>query len=46
MAKADQTKIGRGGMDLLGEDYCLVGGDLRNWLDIASRLLEAGLDLE
>ncbi|CAO3625477.1 unnamed protein product [Mucor fragilis] len=46
MADADQAKIGRGGMDLMGKDYCLVGGDLRNWPDIVSRLLEAGLNLE
>ncbi|KAL9547004.1 hypothetical protein MBANPS3_006391 [Mucor bainieri] len=46
MAEADQARIGRGGMDLLGKDYCLLGGDLRSWPDIASRLVEAGLDLE
>ncbi|CEP10343.1 hypothetical protein [Parasitella parasitica] len=42
----EQGKLGRGGMDLLGKDYSLLGGDLRNWPDIAKRLLDAGLDLE
>lgn len=46
MAEADQAKIGRGGMDLLGKDYCLLGGDLRNWSDIADSLLKAGLNVE
>ncbi|CAO0795251.1 unnamed protein product [Mucor circinelloides] len=46
MTEADQAKIGRGGMDLLGKDYCLLGGDLRNWSDIANSLLKAGLNIE
>lgn len=46
LADSDQIKIGRGGMDLLSKDYSILGGDLRNWSDIANRLVEAGLDLE
>lgn len=41
----DQVKIERGGMDLKSTSYCLLGADLRNWSDIATRLVEAGLDL-
>lgn len=42
----DQVKIERGGMDLKSASYCLLGGDLRNWTDVATRLIEAGLDLK
>lgn len=40
------VKIERGGMDLKGPDYCMLGGDLRNWTDITTRLVDAGLDLK
>ncbi|KAI8646395.1 leucine carboxyl methyltransferase 2-like protein [Parasitella parasitica] len=46
MGDGEQGKIGRGGIDLSGKDYSLLGGDLRNWSGIANRLLDAGLDLE
>lgn len=42
----ENLKIARGGMDLLGTDYCLLGGDLRNWDDIGEKMKEAGLDLK
>ena len=42
----EDVKIGRGGMDLLSSEYCLIGGDLRKWSDIATRLIDAGLDLK
>jgi tRNA wybutosine-synthesizing protein 4 len=42
----DQVKIERGGMDLKGSSYCMLGADLRNWSDIANRLVDAGLDLK
>lgn len=40
------VKIERGGMDLKGPDYCILGGDLRNWTDITKRLVDAGLNLK
>jgi tRNA wybutosine-synthesizing protein 4 len=33
-------------MDLKSPNYCLIGGDLRNWEDIAKRLIDSGLDVE
>lgn len=40
----DQVKIERGGMDLKSTSYCLLGGDLRNWSEIVTRMVDAGLD--
>lgn len=40
----EKVKIERGGMDLKSTGYCLLGGDLRNWSDIASRMIDAGFD--
>lgn len=42
----EQAKIERGGMDLKSSSYCLLGGDLRNWSDITTKLVDAGLDLK
>jgi tRNA wybutosine-synthesizing protein 4 len=39
-----EVKIERGGMDLKSSNYCILGGDLRNWTDITKRLVNAGLD--
>ncbi|KAI8987681.1 S-adenosyl-L-methionine-dependent methyltransferase [Mycotypha africana] len=41
---AGDVKLERGGMDLKCSDYCLLGGDLRNWHEIVRKLEEAGLD--
>ncbi|KAI9478890.1 MAG: putative leucine carboxyl methyltransferase [Benjaminiella poitrasii] len=41
----NQVKIERGGIDFVSPDYCLIGGDLREWTECATRLVEAGLDL-
>ncbi|CAM0138586.1 unnamed protein product, partial [Umbelopsis sp. WA50703] len=41
----ENAKVERGGMDLKSLDYCVLGGDLRNWPDTVTRLVEAGLDL-
>lgn len=41
----EKVKIERGGMDLKSTSYCLLGGDLRNWSDIASRMMDAGFDV-
>ncbi|KAI8878956.1 leucine carboxyl methyltransferase [Backusella circina FSU 941] len=40
------VKIERGGMDLKSSNYCLIGGDLRDWNDIAKRLMDSGLDVD
>ncbi|GAA5813458.1 hypothetical protein MFLAVUS_006936 [Mucor flavus] len=41
----ENAKVERGGMDLKSLDYCVLGGDLRNWSDTVTRLVDAGLDL-
>lgn len=42
----ENAKVERGGMDLNSLDYCVLGGDLRNWSDTVTRLVDAGLDLK
>ncbi|KAI7901788.1 leucine carboxyl methyltransferase [Cokeromyces recurvatus] len=42
----NQVKIERGGMDLKSPDYCLLGGDLREWTTCSKRLIDAGLDFQ
>lgn len=33
-------------MELVSKHYCLLGGDLREWDDIAKRLKEHGFKVE
>ncbi|KAI9281612.1 S-adenosyl-L-methionine-dependent methyltransferase [Sporodiniella umbellata] len=40
-----EMKIERGGLDLKAKDYCLLGGDLRNWSEVSNHLLSAGFDV-
>ncbi|KAL0083940.1 S-adenosyl-L-methionine-dependent methyltransferase [Phycomyces blakesleeanus] len=40
----EDIRLEKGGTELIGPDYCLVGGDLREWDQVAARLIHHGLD--
>ncbi|KAI8350620.1 leucine carboxyl methyltransferase 2-like protein [Choanephora cucurbitarum] len=40
------VSLERGGMDLKSDQYCLIGGDLREWPEVSQRLIASGLDTE
>ncbi|KAI9314464.1 S-adenosyl-L-methionine-dependent methyltransferase [Dichotomocladium elegans] len=40
------SRLERGGMDLVSDDYVLVGGDLRQWPNIMSHMLDYGFDVQ
>ncbi|KAI9031931.1 leucine carboxyl methyltransferase 2-like protein [Phycomyces nitens] len=44
LGSKDDIHLERGGTELIGPDYCLVGGDLREWDQVADRLIHHGLD--
>ncbi|KAI8370346.1 leucine carboxyl methyltransferase 2-like protein [Radiomyces spectabilis] len=41
----DRVIVEKGGMELKGDDYSLIGGDLREWHNIVQRLLYHGFDM-
>lgn len=40
------VKIERGGMNFISSDYCVLGGDLRDWEDIVENLKQTNFDFE
>lgn len=46
LVDSSSVKIERGGMDFKSSDYCILGGDLRDWEDVAKSLEKIDFDLE